>query len=187
MQMLDTLQLEQTHSSGAYIKRDLQIVRGQGAALYDANGARYLDCVSGQGSSNLGHGHPAILEAIREQSAELITCPELFHNPVRAEYQAALCRAANMPRVFLCNSGSEAVEGALKIARLVTRRTGIISTMRGFHGRTTGALSLTWEKKYRQPFQPLLPGVTHVPYNNIEKMAAEIARHVLVHKTVEGG
>ncbi len=162
--------LETQHSSGVYIKRDLQIVRGEGARLFDAEGNSYIDCVSGQGSSNLGHAHPAVVSAIQQQAAELITCTEIFHNPVRAQYQAALCAAANMPRVFLCNSGAEAIEGALKFARLVTGRTGIIATMRGFHGRTMGALSTTWEKKYREPFLPLLPEVTHIPYNNVERL-----------------
>lgn len=172
--MIDTLanvnELEDQHSSGAYLKRDITIVRGAGATLWDDQGNAYIDCVGGQGAANLGHCHPAVLEAIARQSAELITCPELFHNPVRAEYQAALCRAANMPRAFLCNSGTEANEAALKIARLKTGRTGIIATMRGFHGRTMGALSATWNKEYREPFQPLIPNVTHVPYNNIDKL-----------------
>ncbi len=171
---LDLLALEQTHTSGAYVKRDLQMVRGVGARLEDTDGNSYIDCVSGMGASNLGHAHPAILAAIRAQSADLITCPELFHNPVRARYQAALCEAATMPRVFLCNSGTEAVEGAIKIARLSTGRTGIIAAMRGFHGRTLGALSATWDKKYRDPFAPLVPDVTHVPFNNIDKLAETI-------------
>jgi len=162
--------LEEAHSSGAYLKRDLQIVRGEGAWLWDDAGNRYIDCVGGQGTANLGHGHPALLEAIQQQAAELITCPELFHNPVRARYQAALCRAAGMARVFLCNSGAEANEGALKIARLKTGRTGVIAAMRGFHGRTMGALSATWEKAYREPFLPLIGDVTHVPYNNLDRL-----------------
>jgi len=172
--MIDTLtnvnELEDQHSSGAYLKRDITIVRGAGATLWDDRGNAYIDCVGGQGAANLGHCHPAVLEAIARQSAELITCPELFHNPLRAEYQATLCAAAEMPRAFLCNSGTEANEAALKIARLKTGRTGIIATMRGFHGRTMGALSATWNKEYREPFQPLIPNVTHVPYNNIDKL-----------------
>lgn len=167
----DLIALEQTHSSGSYVKRDLQIVRGEGARLMDADGNWYIDCVGGQGTANLGHGHPAILQAMQQQAAELMICPELFHNPVRARYQAALCAAAGMPRVFLCNSGAEAIEGALKIARLVTGRTEIVATMRGFHGRTMGALSTTWNKTYREPFEPLIPGVTHVPFNNAERLA----------------
>lgn len=167
---VDLFELEQAHTSGAYLKRDLQIVRGEGAILYDAEGNRYIDCVGGQGAANLGHCHPAVTAALREQMETLISCPELFHNPVRARYQAELCCVANMPRVYLCSSGAEAIEGALKIARLVTGRTGIVATMRGFHGRTMGALSTTWEKNYRQPFEPLIAGVRHVPYNNVEKL-----------------
>lgn len=167
--------LEDQHSSGTYLKRDLNIVRGEGATLYDDAGRAYIDLVGGQGSANLGHCHPAIVEAIRQQSAELITCPELFHNPVRARYQAELCRAAGMNRAFLCNSGTEANEAALKIARLKTGRTGYIAAMRGFHGRTMGALSVTWDKSYREPFNPLIPNVTHVPYNNIEKLTAVLS------------
>ena len=168
--MIDLNLLEDAHSSGAYLKRDIQIVRGEGAWLWDDAGNRYIDCVGGQGAANLGHGHPAVLAAIQQQAAKLISCPELFHNPVRARYQAALCEAAGMPRVFLCNSGAEANEGALKIARLKTGRTGIIAAMRGFHGRTMGALSATWEKAYREPFLPLMSDVTHVPYNNIDRL-----------------
>jgi acetylornithine/LysW-gamma-L-lysine aminotransferase len=163
--------LEDARSSGTYVKRDLTIVRGEGAILYDDHGNRYIDCVGGQGSANLGHAHPAILAALETQMHDLISCPELFHNPVRAHFQDALCTAAGMARAFLCNSGAEANEGALKIARLTTGRPTIVATMRGFHGRTMGALAATWEKSYRQPFEPLMPGVRHVPYNNIEKLA----------------
>lgn len=168
--MLNIDLLEDAHSSGVYLKRDLQIVRGEGATLYDDHGNRYIDCVGGQGTANLGHCHPAVVAAITRQAAELISCPEMFHNPVRARYQAELCQVANMSRVFLCNSGAEANEGAFKFARASTGRTGIIATMRGFHGRTMGALSATWEKTYREPFAPLIPGITHIPYNNIERL-----------------
>jgi acetylornithine/LysW-gamma-L-lysine aminotransferase len=168
----DLTALEQTHTSGAYLKRDVVIVRGEGARLWDAEGRSYIDCVGGQGAANLGHAHPAVLAAMQQQAAELITCPEFFHNPVRASFQAGLCEAAAMPRVFLCNSGTEALEGAIKIAHLSTGRGGFIAAMRGFHGRTLGALSLTWEKNYREPFAPLLiPSVSHVPFNNVERLA----------------
>ena len=172
--MLDTVtnwnEVEERHSSGTYIKRDLQVVRGEGARLFDETGRSYIDLVGGQGSANLGHAHPAIVGAITKQAAELITCPELFHNPVRAQYQAELCRVSGFSRVFLANSGTEANEGALKIARLKTGRKGVVAAMRGFHGRTMGALSATWEKNYREPFLPLIDGVVHVPYNNIDKL-----------------
>lgn len=171
---LDTLALEQAHTSGVYMKRDLQIVRGEGAYLYNATGRRYVDCVGGQGTANLGHAHPAIVAAIQQQAGELISCPELFHNPVRANYQAALCEATGMNRVFLCNSGAESVEAAIKFARASTGRTDIISTMRGFHGRTFGALSVTWNKSYREPAEPLVPGVNFVPFNTIERLQAAL-------------
>ncbi|NDJ76457.1 MAG: aspartate aminotransferase family protein [Chloroflexi bacterium] len=171
---LELSRLEDTHSSGAYVKRDVQIVRGQGARMEDAAGRSYIDCVSGHGAANLGHAHPAVVAAVQQQAGTLITCPELFHNPVRAQYQAALCAAANMPRVFLCNSGAEAVEGALKAARLATGRPGIVATKRGFHGRTLGALSATWNSHYRAPFEPLLPAVSHVPFNNIDRLVAAL-------------
>ena len=169
--LADLAILEQVHTSGAYVKRDLQIVRGKGARLQDANGNWYIDCVGGMGTANLGHAHSAVTAAIQAQAAELIACPELFHNPVRARYQAALCAAADMPRVFLCNSGAESVEGAIKMARLATGRPGIVAAMRGFHGRTLGALSATWNRSYREPFEPLLPHVAHVPFNNVERLA----------------
>jgi LysW-gamma-L-lysine/LysW-L-ornithine aminotransferase len=180
--------LEDAHAAGVYLKRDITIVRGEGATLWDDAGNRYIDCVGGQGSANLGHCHPAIVAALRAQSETLLTCPELFHNPVRAEYQAALCEAAGMGRVFLCNSGTEANEAALKFARILTGRTGIVATMRGFHGRTMGSLSATWEKTYREPFAPLVPGFTHVPYNNIDKLAEAIteATAAVILEVVQG-
>lgn len=180
--MLDTAtnwnEVEERHSSGTYIKRDLQVVRGEGARLFDETGRIYIDLVGGQGSANLGHAHPAIVGAITKQAAELITCPELFHNPVRAQYQAELCRVSGFSRVFLANSGTEANEGALKIARLKTGRKGVVAAMRGFHGRTMGALSATWEKNYREPFLPLIDGVVHVPYNNIDKLPEALNENI---------
>ena len=127
---IDYAALEELHSSGTYLKRDITIVRGEGAALYDSDGRRYIDCVGGQGAANLGHAHPVVNAAIRAQIETLIACPELFHNPVRAAYQARLCAAAGMPRVFLCNSGAEAIEAAVKFARLATGRSGISASRR---------------------------------------------------------
>src|SRR5688572_8995103 len=170
-QMIALSALEDQHSSGVYLKRDLEIVRGEGARLWDADGNVYIDCVGGQGSANLGHRHPMILEAIQYQMDQLISCPELFHNPVRAEYQAALCEAAGMPRVFLCNSGTEAIEAVIKFARVSMGYTGIVAAIRGFHGRTFGSLSATWNSAYRDPFMPLVPDFAHVPFNNLEKLA----------------
>ncbi|GIV89417.1 MAG: acetylornithine aminotransferase [Chloroflexus sp.] len=166
---------EAQYTSGLYPKRPLAIVRGEGARLYDAEGRMYIDCVGGQGAANLGHCHPAIVAALREQSERLISCPEIFPNDVRAAYLSELAAALPFPaRIFLCNSGTEAVEAALKFARLLTGRPGIIATMRGFHGRTMGALSATWESKYREPFLPLVPEFSHVPYGNLDALREAI-------------
>ncbi|NOZ05716.1 MAG: aspartate aminotransferase family protein [Chloroflexi bacterium] len=163
---------EQQHTSSVYPKRDVTIVRGEGMWLWDDRGRRYLDCVGGHGVAALGHAHPAIAEAVAEQARRLITCPEVFYNDRRAELYAALSEVTppGLDRFFLCNSGAEAVEAALKFARLSSGRREIVATMRGFHGRTMGALSATWNKRYREPFAPLVPGFSHVPFDNLVKM-----------------
>lgn len=167
--------IEEQYTSGLYTKRPLVIVRGYGAHVWDAEGHEYIDCVGGQGASNLGHANPQVARAIAEQAATLVSCPEMFYNDKRAALEQKLCAISGFPRVFLCNSGTEAVEAALKFARVTTGRTGVVATMRAFHGRTMGALSATWEKKYREPFEPLVPGFTHVPYNNLEALAGAVS------------
>jgi len=174
--MKETKTLETIHTSGVYSKRNLSIVRGDGALLWDDQGNKYIDCVGGQGAANLGHAHPKVVQAVQEQASQLILCPEMFFNPQRAALSARLTEIApgKMERVFLCNSGTEAIEAAFKFARYTTGRRKIIATMRGFHGRTMGALSATWNKKYREPFMPLVPDFLHVPYNKLERLAAAI-------------
>jgi acetylornithine/LysW-gamma-L-lysine aminotransferase len=176
MNQQEIMALEAAHTSGVYPKRPLAIVRGQGARIWDADGNEYIDCAGGQGAANLGHAHPAIVAAISQQAAQLITCPEIFYNDRRAELLAALTAVApaGMTRAFLCNSGAEAVEAAIKFSRLSTGRIGIVAAMRGFHGRTMGALSATWNKDYRQPFAPLVPGFVHVPYNDLAALDANV-------------
>jgi acetylornithine/LysW-gamma-L-lysine aminotransferase len=166
------MELENKYGSGLYSKRDVVIVRGEGALVWDDQGRRYIDCAGGHGVVIVGHCNPAVVDAICKQSRTLITCPEIFYNDVRARLMERLAALApvGLERVFLCNSGTEAVEAALKLARLSTGRPGVVSTMRGFHGRTMGALSATWEPKYRGPFQPLVPGFSHVPYNNLDAL-----------------
>lgn len=184
----DIVQLENAHTSGVYPKRPLTIVRGEGAHLYDETGKRYIDCVGGQGAANLGHAHPAVVAAIREQAGILLSCPEIFYNDKRAALLEKLTGLANMPRAYLCNSGAEAVEAALKFAKLSTGRTEIIATMRGFHGRTMGALSATWEPKYREPFQPLVPNYKHIPYNDLAAAEAAITEQTaaIIVEVVQG-
>jgi acetylornithine/LysW-gamma-L-lysine aminotransferase len=167
---------EDAHTSGLYTKRQLAIVRGDGALLYDEDGREYIDCVGGQGSANLGHGNAAVADAIAAQARTLASCTELFYNDRRAELYDVLAELLppSLDRVFLCNSGTEAVEGALKFARAATRRPGVVATMRGFHGKTMGALSATWGPEYRDVFGPLVPGFSHVPFNKPEALDAAI-------------
>ncbi len=169
-------EIESRYTSGVYSKRPLTIVRGKGAHLWDESGKEYVDCVGGQGSANVGHANPAVADAIAEQARTLITCNEIFYNDKRAALEEKLVAIApnRANRVFLCNSGAEAIEGAIKFARASTERTGIVAMMRGFHGRTLGALSATWEPKYRGPFAPLVPDFSHIPFDNLGKASQGI-------------
>ena len=169
--MSETVVTENQYASGLYAKHNLVIIRGQGALLWDEQGRQYLDCASGHGVANLGHAHPAVVQAIARQAERLITLPETYYNDQRARLMEKLVGLfPDMQSVFLCNSGAEAVEAAIKFARLSTGRSQIVAAMRGFHGRTLGALSATWNKRYRQPFEPLVPGFEHIPYNNLESL-----------------
>jgi LysW-gamma-L-lysine/LysW-L-ornithine aminotransferase len=172
---LDTRQLEDQHTSGAYYKRPLTLVRGEGSTVWDDTGSAYLDATSGQGVALLGHSHPAVAAAVAQQAQMLITCPEIFYNDRRAELYGLLSEITPFSRFFLCNSGAEAVEGALKVARLLTRRTGIVAAKRGFHGRTLGALGMTWNKDYREPFAGWTPNsISHISYNDLSAAEAAI-------------
>lgn len=170
---MNDIEVEQKYGSGAYTLRDISIVRGEGNKVWDSDGNSYIDCIAGHGAALLGHAHPAITSAIREQSERLMICSNSFPNDKRAQLLPELlskCNAVNgadFDKVFLCNSGAESVEGALKVARSQTGRPGIVAMKQSFHGRTLGALSLTWRKKYREPYQPLLENVNHIPLNDI--------------------
>ena len=174
--MTNYLELEDRYQSGVYAKRPITIVRGAGAHLWDDAGKEYIDCVGGQGSANMGHANEAVAAAISAQARILITANEIFHNDKRAQLLAKLVSIAppGLDRVYLSNSGAEAIEAALKLARWTTGRTQIIAFMRGFHGRTMGALSATYEPKYREPFLPLVPDFMHVPFDNLAKADAAI-------------
>lgn len=172
----DLIAAEDAHTSGLYTKRGIVLVRGDGAMVFDSEGRAYIDCVGGQGTANLGHGNAAVADAVAQQARVLASCTELFYNDRRAELYELLAGIlpASLDRFFLCNSGTEAVEGGLKFARAATKRTGIVATMRGFHGKTMGALSATWGPEYRDLFGPLVPGFSHVPFNKPEALDAAI-------------
>ena len=161
---------------GCAPKRGPTFVRGSVATLWDEDGNEYIDCGASFGVGNLGHCNPAIVEAIEAQARELIHVGPVFGTTAKATFVEKLLSVApkNLGRVFLSNSGSEAVEAAIKFARASTRRKKIIAAMRGFHGRTMGALSATWRKDFREPFEPLVPGFEHVPFNDIEALRKAI-------------
>ena len=168
-------EIENKHTSGLYAKHPIAIVRGQAASLWDSEGREYIDCMGGHGVANLGHARPEVAQAIAEQACTLITLPETYYNDRRAALMEKVTSLVpTLERVFFCNSGTEAVEAALKFARLSTGRSGVIAAMRGFHGRTMGALSATYNKTYREPFEPLVPGFSHVPFNNIEALEGAV-------------
>jgi acetylornithine/LysW-gamma-L-lysine aminotransferase len=174
--MGDVIARESAHTSGLYQKRDVVLVRGEGAVVWDDAGREYIDCVGGQGMANLGHGNVAVADAIGTQARTLASCTELFYSDRRAELydKLAALLPASLDRIFLCNSGTEAVEGALKFAHLATKRSRVVATMRGFHGKTMGALSATWGPEYRELFGPLLEGFTHIPFNKTDALDAAI-------------
>lgn len=173
-----TFEIEDRHTSGAYAKRPTALVRGEGVFAFDELGNRYLDATSSQGVTALGHCHPEVSAAIAAQANRLVTCHGSFYNDRRAQFYELLASImpADLHRFFPCNSGAEAIEGALKIARLLTGREGIVAAKRAFHGRTNGALSMTWTPKYRKPFQTWLPNVTHVAYNDIDGARGAISK-----------
>jgi LysW-gamma-L-lysine/LysW-L-ornithine aminotransferase len=168
---------------------DAVFVRGQGCWLFDSDGRRYLDLSSAQGVAMLGHSHAGLSDAVARQAAMLISCPAFLYNDKRAEFAQALTDVlpAHLPHVFLTNSGAEAIDGALKFARLFTKRPAFVSTTKGFHGRTMGALSVTWEPKYREGFGPLLE-TAYVAFNNVQALDAAITDHTaaVIFEVVQG-
>ncbi len=192
MNATEIFEIESRHTSGLYGKQPIIFVRGQGASLWDINEVEYLDCASGHGVANLGHAHPRVARALAEQSTKLITLFETFYNDQRAALMQIMgTLVPGLERVFFCNSGTESVEAAIKFARISTGRPAIIAAMRAFHGRTYGSLSATYNKKYREGFEPLLPGFSHVPLNNIEALekaiTAETAAFLVEVVQGEGG
>ncbi|MGA9840381.1 MAG: aspartate aminotransferase family protein [Thermoplasmata archaeon] len=152
----------------------LSIVRGRGASLWDAAGRRYVDLGATHGVGNVGLGHPKVVAAVARQAAELSFLGTGYDVPVREEFLSRLVGLlpSSLDRVFLSNSGAEAVEAAVKFARSATGRPKIVAAMRGFHGRTLGALSATWRPEYRQAFEPLVPGFVHIPFNDVGALEA---------------
>jgi len=174
--MTDYKNLENIYGLNIYPKRNVVLIRGEGARVWDDEGNEYIDCVGGHGVANIGHSNKQVVQAISDQAKKLITCPGTFYNDQRALLMKKLVELTpgNLEKVFLCNSGTESVEAALKFARFTTKKTEFICAMRGYHGRTMGALSATFKLDYRKDFQPLVPGFSFAPFNQFEKLAEKV-------------
>jgi len=176
------LALERKHLFPTYARTPLRVVSGSGCRLFDDTGREYLDFLGGIAVNALGHAHPRIVTAMREAADEpaVLHCSNLYHHPYQGPLAARLAGLFELPRVFFCNSGSEAVEAALKLARARARRlkgaaaTGVVALRGSFHGRTGYALSVTGQDKYRAPFGPLVDGVTFVPPDDPDALRAAV-------------
>jgi acetylornithine/N-succinyldiaminopimelate aminotransferase len=147
--------------------REMQIVRGKGTRVWDAEGHEYIDCVAGIAVCSTGHCHPVVVKAICDQAHELIHCSNLYYVPHQAELAKKVVEITGMHKAFFSNSGAEANEGAIKLARLATGRKKFVAFTHGFHGRTMGSLAVTHKPAIREPFLPLEPGCTFVEYGDL--------------------
>ena len=164
---------------GVFGRPKTVLTRGEGCYVWDADGKRYLDLLAGIAVNALGHGHPALVDAVCRQAESMIHVSNFFATPPQVELAERLLAVAGAPKgsaVFFANSGSEAVEAAIKLSRR-TGRPGLVAAEAAFHGRTTGALALTHKLAYREPFAPLIPWVTHVPLNDEAALRAAVDTH----------
>jgi len=170
------MRYEDTFLADTFWKRPVTLVKGRGSKVWDSNGKEYIDCSCGYGVALLGHCHPRVVEAVRRQSEALITCHGSFYNDAREECLSKLAKIKpdGTDKVFLSNSGAESVEAAIKLVRKFTKKKGFVAAMNGYHGKSMGALSLTWGPKYREPFAPLIEGVKFAPYGNVDKLKDQI-------------
>ena len=172
----EIIETENRYLANVFSKKPVVLTNGKGALLWDVNGREYVDCASSYGVAALGHCHPKIVEAIKAQAEQLITCHSCYYNDKRAEFIEKLVKITpkGLDKAFLSNSGAESIECAIKLARKATGKPEIIGLMGAFHGKTMGALSLTWDKKYREPFMPLVPDMKNVAPDNPDKLREAI-------------
>jgi acetylornithine/LysW-gamma-L-lysine aminotransferase len=176
MNEYDIINFENRLMANVFAKRPVVITRGKGALVWDINGKEYVDCMGSYGVALLGHSYPKVVEAVCKQAETLISCHASLYNNKRTEFLQKLVSITpkGLNKAFLSNSGAESVECAIKLARKYTGKPEIIAVMGAYHGKTMGALSATWDKKYREPFQPLVPEFKHVPPDSLEKLTQAI-------------
>jgi len=162
---------EDLYLANVFQRYPINIVKGKGAYVWDNNGKEYIDFMAGYGVALVGHCNDKVVDAVKRQVERLITCHCSCYNDVRLEFlRKIVSLSRGLDKVFFCNSGAEACEAAIKIARKYSKRYGIVAMVNSFHGKTMGALSVTYASKYREPFKPLLDGVTFVPYGNADRL-----------------
>src|SRR5271170_805979 len=173
-------ELERQYLLQTYNRYPIAFSRGKGVFLFDLEGKRYLDFVSGLGVNALGHAHPRIVKAIRQQAAKIVHVSNLYYHEYQGPLAEKLCALSGLNRAFFSNSGTEAIEGSIKLARLAGRRAGgeaksrLVALEGSYHGRTFGALSLTGQEKHRKGFEPMLENVTFVAQNDVEGLRAAV-------------
>jgi acetylornithine aminotransferase/acetylornithine/N-succinyldiaminopimelate aminotransferase len=185
---------EEKYILHTYDRHPVLLTHGKGAYLYDEDGGQYLDFLSGIGVMALGYSHPAITKVIREQAGKLVHVSNLFYTEFPSALAARLVKLSGLKKVFFSNSGTEAWEGALKIARAVAngkglkKRTKFLAMENSFHGRTMGSVATTYTEKYRKPFAPVMPGVEFVKFNDVEDLKAKFTDDVcaVCIETVQG-
>jgi acetylornithine/LysW-gamma-L-lysine aminotransferase len=163
---------EDTYLGNLYQRFPINISKGKGSIVWDVSGKEYIDCMGGYGVALVGHCNDRVINAIKNQSDNLITCHMSVYNNTRLKFLQKMSEISprELSKVFFSNSGAESIESALKFARKYTGKNGVIAMIGGYHGKTFGALSVTYNEKYRKSFQPLLEGVKFVPYNNPSKI-----------------
>ncbi|HWR50699.1 MAG TPA: aspartate aminotransferase family protein [Bryobacteraceae bacterium] len=173
------VELERNYLLQNYARLPIVLTKGKGSHVWDAEGNRYLDLISGIGVNALGHAHPRIVKVIRDQAARLIHSSNLYYHEFQGPLAQRLCEASGLQRAFFANSGTEAMELAMKMIHSHGRRTSpekyeIVALENSFHGRSMGALSLTGQPKYRAPFEPVVPGVKFVPAGDVAALEAAV-------------
>ena len=186
------------HLMNTYKRSDMVFTHGRGCYIFDQTGKKYLDFLGGIAVNALGYSHPDLVRTIRREAGRAVHVSNLFHNPFQGPLAAKLAKWSQMDRVFFTNSGSEAIEGALKLARIAARqksggagKTRVLALENSFHGRTFGALSITYPLKYREPFEPLVPGAEFVRFNDVadleSKFTGDVCAIVIEPLQGEGG
>ncbi len=173
----EIMNIEKRYMASVFSKKQIAIAKGEGSLFWDTRGKEYIDCLSNYGVSLVGHSHPEITEAIRKQSELLISCHGSLYNEARSVFLEKFFEITpkGINKAFLSNSGTESIECAIKLARKFKEKHEIIAMMGAYHGKTFGALSATWDQKYRKAFEPLVPGFKHVLYGNPKKVRENIS------------